>query len=728
MESNHQSFKNTIITELTKWLSVIILLFIIIIITILVIEKEYETKTNKIMQQINIDDRQYVHQINWPDEYGKSFNCNNVIYDDYLYISLSKNDIYKVEFINKAKIIDYIIINTNIEKKNDKHLFMYLIPNHITEKGYNYINVSPISGDGKYSIYSLTTLKDPNTDEYKYDTKVDFEIDKIEINIEEEYLHKIENDRRKAIELGILISDGIYMPANTIVNGKKYKTELRLKGDWTDHLASSKWSLRIKVKGDCIWGMNEFSIQEPNSRRGIGEYLIQEYYRQAGGVALRYSFVDVIINGTYMGVYAVEEGFNKRAVENSLKREGIIIKPNEAVLWEARAYYITNNDKIVGNIEYKPFSMSKTINNKKLRDYASYSINNLNSFFVDKSISFSEVFDVEMYASYLAILEIFQSTHGTTWHNLRYYYNPITALLEPIPFDELIDSTGGVIANNYEKHIVNFLNNDDSLKKQYFSKLYEYAEAFDNFISKESNNINKYSYILSRDGYSNINFSKIYSTVETILASKVNQGVRFECEYLDNKKTKINIINSNIFPINIKKILYHNKEVSFDQEIVVNDYLYHDYIIINYTLPNIPNKTYSKKVEEPPLSFYIAGNVYGALADGNDGIHKVFKEYLQTIKSKQRIEFGFLLGDIVYNASKESFQDVKDTMALIEKPYYLAAGNLDKKGGDNLIEEYFGELYYSFKQDNNLFIVLDPQIDWCIDDMQLEFLNSVIKK
>ena len=49
-------------------------------------------------------------------------------------------------------------------------------------------------------------------------------------------------------------------------------------------------------------------------------------YHQMGGVSLRYEFVDVVVNGVYKGVYALEEGFNKRLIENSNKREGPIIR------------------------------------------------------------------------------------------------------------------------------------------------------------------------------------------------------------------------------------------------------------------------------------------------------------------------------------------------------------------------------------------------------------------
>ncbi len=96
-------------------------------------------------------------------------------------------------------------------------------------------------------------------------------------------------------------------------------------GIWVDHLTTDKWSFRIKVNGGCVWGMQEFNIQRPESRYGIGEYLIHTMYNEAGGVSLYYDFVDVVINGEYMGVYAVEESFDKTVPEGAQRREGPIL-------------------------------------------------------------------------------------------------------------------------------------------------------------------------------------------------------------------------------------------------------------------------------------------------------------------------------------------------------------------------------------------------------------------
>ena len=46
-----------------------------------------------------------------------------------------------------------------------------------------------------------------------------------------------------------------------------------------------------------------------------------------------------------------------------------------------------------------------------------------------------EVFDLKKWATFLTINGLMASKHGLRWHNLRFYYNPTTELIEPIGFD-----------------------------------------------------------------------------------------------------------------------------------------------------------------------------------------------------------------------------------------------------------------------------------------------------
>jgi len=41
---------------------------------------------------------------------------------------------------------------------------------------------------------------------------------------------------------------------------------------------------------------------------------------------------------------------------------------------------------------------------------------------------------------FIAVADVWRSWHALLWRNMRFYYNPITALLEPIGYDAVIPS------------------------------------------------------------------------------------------------------------------------------------------------------------------------------------------------------------------------------------------------------------------------------------------------
>jgi hypothetical protein len=55
--------------------------------------------------------------------------------------------------------------------------------------------------------------------------------------------------------------------------------------------------------------------------------------------------------------------------------------------------------------------------------------------FLAGDLSPDEVFEVELMARFMAICEVWRTSHPIAWHNLRFYFNPLTSRLEPVGFD-----------------------------------------------------------------------------------------------------------------------------------------------------------------------------------------------------------------------------------------------------------------------------------------------------
>ena len=255
--------------------------------------------------------------------------------------------------------------------------------------------------------------------------------------------------REEALQKGILLlDDDDWVRAQIRFQGETIPVRLRLKGDWTDHLNDKKWSFRVKTRGDAVLlGMRSFSVQAPHTRNYLNEWLYFEDLRQAGILAPRYSFVNVMVNGERWGIYALEEGFSKELLEAQGRRESVIVRFDESVYWQHRAVFsdslsgvYSEVDTIADTLGTEQFALVDEFNtNKVSRDPVlqaqSGTALGLLSGFQRGELRPSEAFDAELLGRYLAHTNLWDARHGLDWHNERYYYNPLTSRLEPIGYD-----------------------------------------------------------------------------------------------------------------------------------------------------------------------------------------------------------------------------------------------------------------------------------------------------
>ena len=262
----------------------------------------------------------------------------------------------------------------------------------------------------------------------------------------------IEEKREEALEVGILFSeDDDYVPGSIRYNdGESMDVDLRLKGDWTDHLKGDKWSFRIQIKDGqgAVLGMRRFSLQAPETRLFVNEWAYHQHLMSEGILTTRYHFLNVVINGEYKGVYALEESFTEDLMESQQRREGVLLRLNENYLWSTWArldktgdlfdvadnevgIFITTSSESTNIDTYRT---SRINNNETLSAEAKTALELLDG--LRKGVLRSdEVLDEELWGRYYAISDLWGAGHGTVWHNIRFYYNPITGLLEPVAYD-----------------------------------------------------------------------------------------------------------------------------------------------------------------------------------------------------------------------------------------------------------------------------------------------------
>lgn len=663
-----------------------------------------------VLSQASAESQEYTSTGKTPLNFGErtvyaiSSNLN-----PYLYFTASENDTYQVSFHRDNKE-ETLLINTGSwasPNADGSVTILQWIPEYIQTMGYSEISVVPIRGDGEYYVQTLYTVASPSQVKEGYHL-IDFEIKKYDITMSDEAYASIAAERKEALNLGILHTDDeSFVSAKISAGGENYSTDIRLKGDWTDHLRTDQWSFRVEVQGDfAIWGLQKFSLQPVTTRNGIWEYLIYELYREQGGVAIRYDFADVTVNGVYLGVFAVEEFTEKRVIENSLNREGPIIKVNEAPMWVRTTYY----QALTAPWEdFGVSSQKKTVASTNLSKYASYGITLLNKYKAGEE-SVENVFDVDKFIQLSAVLDIFSAHHGRAEHNMRFYYNPVSALLEPIPFDE-IASPG-----NLDTHL--FLDTDSGFadmgelyqramhdimqlpgKEAYATQLLlNLAEELPEYFARQEETITQYETIILRDDPDfYMNLEDIYPKTEQILALDQSQEPVWENFYHEDSGVNVfQMYNPN--PVSVYLYdLYLNEEKKDSLYIIPP---FSDIWLIVPTLEEIPSYTWEtmyNKLENQvlELSFFSVGHAYGNITNVDGTLHPPLVDYIQSLESEQ-MDFALFTGDIRKNGTGTEYAQLTELMTEIDTPFYAVPGNHDLTSKEQFEDYTQTEQFFQF--------------------------------
>ena len=228
----------------------------------------------------------------------------------------------------------------------------------------------------------------------------------ISLDISFEDLKRIQLKRAEAVHHGRLIaSNDDYVKASITDLNHAKSCEVRLKGDLSDHWSTSKWSLRVKMKKNhLVSGMSRFSLQNPVTRNNTFEWLFLETLRKEGLMSVRYDFVNLLINGKEMGIYAIEEYISKEFIENNNRREGVVVSLDEELMW-------TKHEHDSSNIEWNSIyrnSVVSSLNEKRidknpiLARQKTTAINLLRDL-QSENIKAEDLFDCEKLGKFLAI-------------------------------------------------------------------------------------------------------------------------------------------------------------------------------------------------------------------------------------------------------------------------------------------------------------------------------------
>lgn len=262
------------------------------------------------------------------------------------------------------------------------------------------------------------------------------ELDEVAFDIKFKHLLRLQYLREQSMKAGLILPEykNEEFPAKLTHNGKTINVKIALTGLVAkSHLRNpAKWSFEVKVKGDdTFMGMKSFAMLLPSTRGYLTDWLGFELMKERGLMGLRVDFVNVSINGKSSGIYYLEERFEKYLIENNSLREGIVFK-------------------IEGGLE--PYKESKLLASPGTRDQV-LMIKRLYQQIMAGDLPPNKLFDLKKMAQVFVVCDLMNNKHPLAAQNLRYYFNPVTGLAEPIAreWEELHDPNKEAIALFLEK-------------------------------------------------------------------------------------------------------------------------------------------------------------------------------------------------------------------------------------------------------------------------------------
>lgn len=335
--------------------------------------------------------------------------------------------------------------------------------------------------------------------------------------INQENLYGLELQRKEKLNsepnLEILRN---YSLAELSHKNEKYRIKLRVKGDRLMHYYDKEsTSYKVDIRGEKrIWGLEEFSIQKPIARNYIYEYIFHKVLESNNLISLKYFFVNLYINDTPHGLYAIEEGFSKELIERNKRRNGPIFGLDE-ILSDGSGGGIT-----FPYVQYDLYSKNYWLETNP--DMTKIAISKLNKL-KKNEIAIEEIFELEKWAKFFAVIDLTNAIHGAITKSVKLYYNPVIGKFEPIGFDghygdsniedflllDFIDPKSrkcGYICHERE-WFLRFFQNSDGKLNEYFIGLYleelkkiSSKEFIDEFNKKFLKNINLFNSQIYSDG------------------------------------------------------------------------------------------------------------------------------------------------------------------------------------------------------------------------------------
>jgi hypothetical protein len=267
-----------------------------------------------------------------------------------------------------------------------------------------------------------------------------------------------------------------WVKAKILLDNKIVESEIRILGDWKDHLRPPLTSLKVKIIKDSFYGVTRFNLFLPETRKGENEVFWTLMLNYLSIPSLHTRMVEVDLNGNiYRAIF--QEDATKEFLERNNLTETVILKANDFDF-----YLNSEEEKIYDNF----FSHSYLIDNNNFlkNDVANFIASE--AIALKSNIKFQDQVINEIF--FKSIMKKY-AHHGLSMENRKYIYIPYKKIFLPLYYDGNVQFLPGRTKCNKkinDQIISNFKKDFKYLTNKNLSKMQEcvFKDIF--YLSKNS--------------------------------------------------------------------------------------------------------------------------------------------------------------------------------------------------------------------------------------------------
>lgn len=270
---------------------------------------------------------------------------------------------------------------------------------------------------------------------------------RLTIDVPFDSYRRLLQEREEALRQGVTISSHAdFVTATIRLDESAVAVDLRLRDGPAEHLREAEgWQFDVRTRDDrTLDGMDRFYLLNPADNNWLNQWAFARSLEREDILTTRYAFVNLVFNGKSWGTYALQEGFGDALMTRNNRVPGVLLAYDADLLWrsiahfgEAQHAYADPVGKLATTafpfLEIDAFSDAAIDRDAARSDQREAALSRMRALQAGR-IPASEVFDIETYARFLSLVDLWGASDAVSLVNLRYYYDPSTGRVAPIGF------------------------------------------------------------------------------------------------------------------------------------------------------------------------------------------------------------------------------------------------------------------------------------------------------